>query len=302
MYYNIADLDSYSSVEKLFKRCKLENKNISKNFIQNWLKNQDIYTLHKYFKKNRNRSSFISSEIDRFWMTDLMDLSKYSRLNAGNKYILVVIDVLSKYLWLEILKNKKPQSIKDAFTKIFKKGRICQVLISDAGTEFNNKIFQQFLLSLNIKHYIMRNTEIKASVAERVIRTIKEKIEKIIFSNKDKKYYNFLHEIASNYNNSTHSRTKFKPINVNEKNKWEVFLNLFSKRVKNEPIKFKINDKVRILRLKRKFEKGYTNSWSEEIFKVSKVIKTLPYPRYRIKDLNNQELIGSFYSFELQKI
>lgn len=302
IFYNIEDPDNHSSLNKLFIRSRQDKKFITREFIKNWLKKQEIYNLFKYPKRRKIRSAFVSSEIDRFWMTDLMDMMKFSKYNSGIKYLLVAIDVLSKYLWIEPLMNKKPESIKKALIKIFSKGRICGTLISDAGTEFTNRIINQFLITKNIKHFIMRNTEIKASIAERVIRTIKEKIQKIMFLNNDKNYSKFLDKIVENYNKTIHSRTGFKPINVTKKNEWKVFLNLFSRRIPNESVTFDINDEVRLLKLKTKFEKGYTNSWTKEIFKISKILRTLPFPRYKIKDSNNEELIGSFYSFELQRI
>ena len=48
------------------------------------------------------------------------------------------------------------------------------------------------------------------------------------------------------------------------------------------------------------FAKGYSPHWSKEIFIVNKVYDTVPYT-YNIKDLNYEEIIGSFYDRELQK-
>ena len=63
--------------------------------------------------------------------------------------------------------------------------------------------------------------------------------------------------------------------------------------------KFKVGDKVRISRYKRKiFVEGYTPNWTEEIFLVDKIQSTNPIT-YRLKDLNNEEIQGSFYEPEL---
>ena len=48
------------------------------------------------------------------------------------------------------------------------------------------------------------------------------------------------------------------------------------------------------------FAKGYTPNWSSEIFIVDKINDTVPYT-YNLKDLNDEEIIGSFYDKELQK-
>ena len=63
--------------------------------------------------------------------------------------------------------------------------------------------------------------------------------------------------------------------------------------------KFKVGDKVRISKYKRKiFVEGYTPNWTEEIFLVDKIQSTYPIT-YRLKDLNNEEIQGSFYEPEL---
>ena len=64
--------------------------------------------------------------------------------------------------------------------------------------------------------------------------------------------------------------------------------------------RFKVGDRVRISKLKNIFAKGYTPNWSKEIFIVDKINDIVPY-RYNLKDLNDEQIIGSFYDRELQK-
>lgn len=65
--------------------------------------------------------------------------------------------------------------------------------------------------------------------------------------------------------------------------------------------KYKIGDKVRISKYKRKvFDKGYSPNWTEEIFIIDKIEYTNPLT-YKLKDLNNEEIKGSFYEPELLK-
>ena len=52
---------------------------------------------------------------------------------------------------------------------------------------------------------------------------------------------------------------------------------------------------------KRKtFDKGYTPNWTEEVFLIDEIRPTDPIT-YKIKDLNGEEIKGSFYREELQK-
>ena len=301
LYFGISSPCYLSSPSQLYNTVKTQCKNISINFIKNWLKNQDVHSLHKYIRKGK-RSQFVSSEIDRFWATDLVDMQKFQKFNNGIRYLLIVMDILSKYLWCFGLKNKKPGNIIENFNSLFASGRKCKILISDAGKEYDNRSFKAFLTKHDVKLYIMRNTEVKCAPAERVIRTLKEKIMKYLFHEKEKRYINIIQTLVSNYNSTVHSRTKFKPKKVNKSNQYEVFLNLYKERLENKKSLIKKGDRVRILKLKDKFEKGYSNKWSKEIFVVQTKLSTLPYPRFEISDISGNKIIGSFYDFELQKI
>ena len=64
--------------------------------------------------------------------------------------------------------------------------------------------------------------------------------------------------------------------------------------------KFKVGDHVRISKYKNVFSKIYTPNWSEVVFVVSKIKKTVP-STYVVSDLNGEEITQSFYEKEFQK-
>ena len=108
-------------------------------------------------------------------------------------------------------------------------------------------------------------------------------------------YYDVLDDVVNKYNNTKHSTIKMKPIDVKDNNK-RVDIDEHNE----EDNTFKVGHRVRISKFKNIFAKGYTPNWSTEIFIVDKVNDTVPYT-YNLKDLNNEEIIGSFYDRELQK-
>ena len=108
-------------------------------------------------------------------------------------------------------------------------------------------------------------------------------------------YYDVLDDIVNEYYNTKHSTTKMKPKDVKNDNK-RVYIDEHNE--KNS--RFKVGDRVRISKFKNIFAKGYSPNWSKEIFIVDKINDTVPYT-YNIKDLNDEEIIGSFYDRELQK-
>ena len=129
----------------------------------------------------------------------------------------------------------------------------------------------------------------KSVVAERFIRTLKNKLYKHMAATGKNVYYDVLDDIVNKYNNTRHSTIKMKPIDV--KNNKRVYIDEHNKK----DSRFKVGDRVKNI-----FAKGYTPNWSKEIFIVDKINNTVPYP-YNLKDLNDEEIIGSFHDRELQK-
>ena len=108
-------------------------------------------------------------------------------------------------------------------------------------------------------------------------------------------YYDDLDDIVNEYYNTKHSTIKMKPKDVKNDNK-RVYIDEHNEK----DSRFKVGDRVRISKFKNIFVKGYTPNWCKEIFIVDKINATVPYT-YNIKDLNDEEIIGSFYDRELQK-
>ena len=103
-------------------------------------------------------------------------MKKFSRINKGIKYLLTRIDVFSKYAWVIPMKSKEGKTSLLAFKKIFERShRKPEKIQCDAGKEFLNKYFKEFLKKNEISLYTVAS-ELKASVIERFNRTFKEKM------------------------------------------------------------------------------------------------------------------------------
>ena len=133
--------------------------------------------LHKPIIKKFKKRKVYSSFKDNIWGVDLADMQSLSKYNKGIKYLLCAIDLFSKYAWIIPLKDKKGTSIINAFQKIISKRIKPSKIWVDQGSEFYNKYFKDFLKINNIKMYSSFN-EGKSVVAERFIRTLKNKIFK----------------------------------------------------------------------------------------------------------------------------
>ena len=133
-------------------------------------------------KKKYPTNKTVYNHIDEIWSIDLVDMIDYKTSNnKGFRYIFITIDNFSKYLWAIPSKNKYSQTITDEFSNILTKSKRSPLKIeSDRGTEFYNSIFQNFLKSKNIHHY-SRFTDKGPSIAERVIRTIRNFLKNPVF-------------------------------------------------------------------------------------------------------------------------
>ena len=194
------------------------------------------------------------------------------------------------------LKKKKGVRIVNAFQNILNKSnRKPNKIWVDKGSEFYNRSMKSWLEKNDIEMYSTHN-EGKSVVAERFIRTIKNKIYKHMTSISKNVYIDKLDDIANEYNNTQHRTAKMKPIDVKDNT-----YNDFGKEVNDNDPKFKAGDHVRISKYKNIFAKGYTPNWSEEVFVIKKIKNTVPWT-YVIDDLYGEEITGTFYEKELQKI
>ena len=252
--------------------------------------------LHKPIKRKFNKCRVLVSGIDKIWAADLADMTALNKDNEGVNFLLLVIDIFSKYGWIVPLNNKKGETVANALKTIFKE-RKPEKLWTDKGREFYNKDVKDL-----VELYSTENEE-KSSIVERWIRTIKEKMWKYFTDNNSYNYINVLPELVEDYNNTVHSSTKLTPIDASkEENELTVWRNLYPDRFKINELtpKFSVGDEVRITKKKKVFEKGYTTRWTEEIFTIKEIQNTDPIT-YKLEDLQGEEIKGTFYEPELQK-
>ena len=251
--------------------------------------------LHKHVIKIFNKRKVYSQFRDNVWEVDLADMQSLSKKNKGIKYLLCAIDLFSKYAFAIPLKDKKGISIVNAFNKIIKQSnRKPNKIWVDQEGEFYNRVFKKWLSGNDIIMYSTFN-ESKSVAAERFIRTLKNKLYKHMTATGKNIYYDVLDDVVNEYNNTKHNTIKIKPKDVKNDNK-RVYINEYNEK----SARFNVNNRVKISKFKNIFAEGYTPNWSREIFIVGKINDTVPYT-YNLKDLNGEEIIGSFYDRELQK-
>jgi hypothetical protein len=244
--------------------------------------------------------------IDEQWDTDLISMVSFAKYNDDFKYILLCIDTLSKFIWLEPLKNKTAIQMKAAFQKIFSGSeRKCLRIRSDKGSEYTNGVMKAYFKHENIIHFVTYNST-KACIAERSIRTIKQRLFKYLTHKQTNRYIDIIQHLADNYNSSYHRSIKMAPISVNEANQQQVWENIyggdiFSIDKKSQETKFKIGDIVRMSFTRDVFSRGYNEGWSHELFIITTINNTSPLT-YRLKDFADDKILGTVYGKEISKV
>ena len=304
IYYDPKHPASYSGAAKLYKIARSDGKKITHKQIREWLKNQETYTLHRHVNWKFPRNRVIVGGYMQQWDADLMDMTSLAKHNGGVTYILVTIDIFSRYLFVQPLKSKHGKEVVKAFANIFAKGHQPFKIRTDKGTEFTNRTVQQFFRKNGVEHFVTQN-EPKANYAERVIKTLKRRIYMYFTKKQTNEYVSHLQDFADSYNSSPHRSIKMKPSDVNYSNEAELWEQQYGTPSLLEPVKkfkFSIHDHVRISFTRTTFMREYNEKWTGEIFTVVNRFVRDGIPVYKLQDYSGEEIQGTFYQDELQSV
>jgi hypothetical protein len=278
-------------------------------------KNQALaQELHKTVKQKFKTRPITVKGVDDTWNADLVDMTAFSKENYNYKWILTLIDVMSRYVWVVPLFNKNASSVINGFLSILEDSkRKPKKLWVDEGKEFTNNEFKAFFKEkiggdpdVDIYH---THGVCKTPILDRFHRSLKTWMWKRFTENGNKQWLCVLHEIIAEYNNKRfHHSLKMTPAEasglgkLNRSEAEQKLRILQQEKIDSipweEPV-FDVGDPVRMVKSKGKFEKGYTEKWTREIFTVAEVRLGKPI-MYRVKDSNGEIIEGSLYKEELQ--
>lgn len=198
---------SFSRPERLKKEVDREGKyDISTREIKAFLESQDTYSINRPIHRRFKRNKIVVGGFRQQYDMDLCDMSKLRRYrgNRGTSYLLVVIDVFSRFAYVRPLKNKSGKVVSDALEDIIVEGGNPVRCRSDRGAEFKLKNVQDLLRHLGIKHYFT-TSDLKCQPVERLNQTLKSAIYKWCYENNSFTYITVLEELVNGYNHRVHS-------------------------------------------------------------------------------------------------
>ncbi|XP_033755026.1 uncharacterized protein LOC117337977 [Pecten maximus] len=313
VYYDLNNGGAFLSPTKVHQVLKSRGFNSPGLYkIRRYIQSLDDYSLQKPVKRSFKRARVeVSGPYEEF-QADLADVSNLSKQNGGIRFLLVVIDVFSRFLWVEPIKTKTTKDVLDAFRKIIDRSKKPKRVYTDAGKEFTGNLMKQYCKDNGIKCFISLN-EKKASVVERLIRTLKTMMYRYFTKYRTYEYADKLQDFVKSYNATPHSSLNgITPKDVNKTNEADLFAYMYLRKKHTRPsvrktvqkpkFRFKIGSLVRISHLKQPFTRAYQQQWSSEIFKVKKRFLRQGIPQYQLIDFLNEPIMGNFYQAELQRV
>lgn len=258
-----------------------------------------IEEIHRSARKRFPRRRVQIRGVHDTWQADLVDLRSLAKSNKGYNYILFVINVFTKFVWTRPLKTKSGLEVTKAMAEVLAEAHPPKNLQVDMGKEFYNAPFKELMKQHKINMYSTFSV-LKASIVERVNRTIKSAIFKNFTINGNQRWLSHLQPIVDRYNNTVHSTIGMKPRDVTKKHEKRLLRTVFRETKQAGKAKFKVGQRVRISKYKNLFEKGYTPNWSTEIFTIDHRKPTNP-ATYILKDGQGNLIQGGFYQQELQR-
>ena len=291
-------------IQKLAKEIKLKKR-----------QKKNVDDREQLFRKTINKYKRLKVEVGKRneqWQMDLMDMTFMECYNSRVKYLLIVIDVFSRFVWVKKLRNKNSNHVKNKFEEIINEENVLpNVIHSDKGGEFSEikKKSKNGSFGKIIKYHSNENYEMKSVMVERFIRTLRMMISNVLYGLYGKtegRYTNILNKIIEKYNETPHKGIGGnKPIDIYNGDvkisrvfKYKRYFEFYPFYKKGMILK---GQRVRVAQLKSRFQKESTFKWSKEIFVIERVRLTDPVT-YVIRDMNNEILSGVFYREELLKI
>lgn len=251
------------SKDKLLKKFKKENIKVSNKIINEFYNSLESNQLTKV-KRPKKFNSIIG-----YYPGDVyqIDIIVYTRFEIHNyKYILVVIDVYSRFVQVRPMTNRNNETINKNILDIFEDMGAPYRIQSD--NEFNTIEFNKILKELDIKATYSDPDEInKNAIVERFNRTLENSLLKYRLVFKKYNWYKYIYDIVDIYNKTEHSTTKNTPLKI-----WKGE-ELNEQNVIRFDTDFKINDKVRVVKTKKIFNKADENIHSKELYTIKNIGK-----------------------------
>ena len=170
VYYDPTQVESFVGKSRLHDR-------FPRKEVDAWVPTQLAYSLHKPIRKKFPTRAYRTAGLNDTWQMDMMEMIPYARINKGYKYILVCIDVFSRFVRAQPCKSKSGDEVAAAILKMIK-DKPPRRIQTDRGKEFYNSQVRTRVLNKFKIHLYSVNSQFKAAIVERFNRTLREKLNR----------------------------------------------------------------------------------------------------------------------------
>lgn len=274
--------------------------------VDEWLPTQLTYSLHKPIRKRFPTRRYRVAGLNDTWQMDMLEMIPYARINQGYRYILVCIDIFSRYVRATPCKSKSGDEVSKAILTMLKDVQPHHIQ-TDKGKEFYNiHVRERVLEKYNIKLYTV-NSQFKAAIVERFNRTLREKLNRYFTYTGKKVWYEILPQIINTYNHTRHRGIfNFKPVDItptNESQLWSMKHNEQYKSKNEKPLNLLDYVRISLISMARlQFNRNFDQNWSDEVFRIIGIDTRARPTMYILEDENKVVVDGKFYKAELQNI
>lgn len=289
--------------------------NLPRDEVVRALEREDSYTVHREYKKPAQFNPYFIRRRRRLVQADLIQIDALYRQNGGIRYLLLLIDVFTRKVWVVPLKKKSAEVVRDALRDWLDhdvKGDEPEVFSSDAGVEFFNAPVRRLFRERNIDQQLAKG-KAKAAYAERANKTIQVLIYKYLTHGRTKKYIDALPLLVDTYNKRGHRSLDYMSPDEADRPESEARVQRITEarfeKVKRKKPEYRVGD---IVRLKLESPGGrrlwygnraYAKQFSDELYKIAEVNTRLPIPLYFIRSWS-KDVPGKrgYYAGELQPV
>jgi transposase InsO family protein len=309
IYYDPNNAGSLGGRRRLLDEAKKIGLDLTANDVQDWLREQYVYTLHHPVRRNFVRNKVIVASPHEQAQADLVDLQMFKKDNDGNGFLLTFINSFSKKAAAVPVKNKTAKLVRDALEKLLAENQV-DSLFTDAGGEFKNKLVAALCKKMGVTQYFANNPDTKASICERFNRTLKQRMFRLMTHTGSRRYIDAIEDIVNGYNKSYHRSIGMSPDEVSDNNLQSVFnhmygtpdINSMMARNFNDRQKFGVGNSVRVKYTLTPMDKSYYPMFGDQVFKVRRIVKGDSRYLYKLEDYRHKQLPRAFYAEELQLI
>ena len=297
---------SYAGPTKILDAIRRENKyiNIGMIRLKRYLSQFSGYSLFKPRRISKQTRRYVSERVGHSVEIDLMSLARFAKYNNNVSWLLVCIDIFSRFVWVTALEDKRALTVVKALDAMFKTMKFFpQKIHSDLGSENTSAVMRNYLKKNHIQQtFAMQSTH--GARVERIIGSLRGLFRRYREQNNTYSFVKAIPDLVRSYNSRIHSSIGVPPMSVNAYNSGYIADFEYRNWVDrvDKPYEYSLHSLVRIALQKNVIGDKYDTPFSEQIYEIFFRGRSDHVNIYRVQSCDKSEVLGTFYAAELSPV